>query len=113
MQYKQDIEYFVYIMSNKLVTILYVGSTNNLIKRDWQHRYKLVDNSFTQRYNINKLLYFEKYPTRKEAYEREKQIKGWKRDKKINLKRDKKINLIRNMNPRFQDLSEIWRKGRL
>ena len=105
MQYKQEKEYFVYIMSNKLVTILYTGLTDNLIRRDWQHRYKLIDNSFTQRYNTDKLLYFEKHPTRKEAYLREKQIKGWKRDKKINL--------ITNNNPEFQDLSEIWRKGRL
>jgi len=65
-------EYFVYIMSNKLVIVIYTGSTNNLLRRDWQHWYKLIDNSFTQKYNINKLLYFEKHQTRRQAYEREK-----------------------------------------
>lgn len=96
-------EYFTYIMSNKQVITLYVGSTNNLIRRVWKHKHKYFNNSFTKKYNINKLLYFEKHLTREDAYKREKEIKGWTREKKIDL--------IKTQNPSFKDLSQYWWKG--
>ena len=94
-------EYFVYIMSNKIVTVLYVGSTNNLIRRIWQHKHKLFDNSFTKKYNINKLLYFETQPNKQSAWQREKEIKSWNRNKKLEL--------IKKINPDLKDLSEVWK----
>lgn len=96
-------EYFVYLMSNRQVIVIYTGSTDNLIKRVWQHKHKLIDNAFTKKYNINKLLYFKKYLTRQSAHKREKEIKGWTREKKINL--------IKTQNPNFKDLSQYWWKG--
>lgn len=90
--------YYVYIMSNKSKT-LYVGMTNNLIKRVYEHKAKLVP-SFTSRYNITKLVYFETTPNVYAAIAREKQIKGWLREKKIAL--------INSMNPEWKDLSDEW-----
>ena len=78
-------------------TVLYTGVTNDLIKRTYQHKNKMVS-SFTSRYNINKLVYYEIYNDPDEAIKREKQIKGGSRQKKIDL--------IKKMNPTFKDLYE-------
>lgn len=86
---------FVYIMTNKISTVLYVGVTNNLIKRVYQHKNKLAA-GFTSKYNINKLVYYEVFEDINEAIKREKQIKGGSREKKIQL--------IKSKNPEFYDL---------
>ncbi len=87
--------YYVYIMTNKSRT-LYTGVTDDLARRVWEHRQKLVP-GFTQRYNITQLVYYEETSDIKSAIEREKQIKGWLRKKKVAL--------IESINPRWMDLS--------
>ena len=74
--------YCVYIATNKFNTVLYTGVTNNLLRRMYEHKKKLVS-GFTEKYNINKLVWFEVYEDIKEAINREKQIKGGSRNKKI------------------------------
>jgi len=91
-------EYYVYIMTNKSRT-LYTGVTNNLMRRVYEHKNKLVP-GFTSRYNIQFLVYYECTCSIHVAIEREKQIKG--------LLRAKKIALIDGMNPEWKDLSEEW-----
>ena len=73
--------YYIYIMTNRSGT-LYIGMTNNISKRVYQHKNKLID-GFTKKYNINRLLYFEETPDIFSAIIREKQIKGWVRSKKL------------------------------
>jgi len=87
--------YFVYILTNKTNTVLYAGTTSDLIKRVWEHKNKLVE-SFTHKYNINKLVYYEIFDSPEDAIKREKQIKAGSRQKKIDL--------IRKNNPSFRDL---------
>ena len=82
-------------MTNKLNTVLYIGVTDNLIKRVYQHKNKMID-GFTSKYNINKLVYYEIFEDIEEAIKREKQIKGGSREKKIKL--------IESMNPNWNDL---------
>jgi putative endonuclease len=91
-------EYYVYILSNQR-GVLYTGVTNDLVRRVYQHKNKLIE-GFTKRYNINQLVYFESYGDVKAAIEREKKIKG--------LLRYKKVDLIKTMNPRWDDLSAAW-----
>ena len=76
-------EYYVYIMTNKSRT-LYTGVTNDLMRRVYEHKNKTVK-GFTSKYNIRYLVYFETTPSVYSAMEREKQIKGWLRAKKIAL----------------------------
>ena len=85
-------------MSNKYNTVYYVGITNILDRRAVEHKWKLNKNSFTAKYNINKLLYFEEYDNPTDAIRREKQLKGWRRNKKIQL--------IKKINPDMEDLFE-------
>ena len=92
-------EYYVYIMTNKSRT-LYTGVTNDLMRRVYEHKNKLDPNSFTNKYNIRFLVYYESTPTVHVALAREKQIKGWLRAKKIAL--------IDSINPEWKDLSEEW-----
>ena len=89
--------YYVYIMTNKWNTTLYTGVTNNLAKRAWDHKQKLVK-GFTSKYNLNKLVYYEIFTNIEEAIAREKQIKGGSRKKKIEL--------IEKDNPEWRDLSD-------
>ena len=91
--------YYVYILTNKYNTVVYTGVTNNLERRLYEHRSHLVD-GFTKRYNLNKLVYFETTSDVDSAIEREKQIKGWKRDRKNAL--------IESVNPQWNDLSADW-----
>jgi putative endonuclease len=91
-------EYYVYIMTNKSRT-LYTGATNDLMRRVHEHKNKLVP-GFTSRYNIQFLVYYESTSSIHSALQREKQIKGWLRSKKIAL--------IDSMNSDWKDLSEEW-----
>lgn len=88
---------YVYILTNKLNTVLYVGVTQDLLKRVWQHREKLVE-GFTKKYNLNKLVYYEQYESILEAVAREKQMKGGSRAKKLEI--------IDKYNPTWEDLYE-------
>ena len=93
--------YYVYILSNWNNQVLYIGVTNNLERRLYEHKNKLIE-GFTKKYNLNKLVYFEETTDVKSALEREKQLKGWKREKK-NI-------LINSLNPDWNDLSSRWYK---
>lgn len=84
--------YFVYIITNYTNTVLYTGITNNLQKRVEAHKSGLVDFSFTKKYHIYKLVWFDEFNTPEEAILIEKRIKGWKREKKINLIKQKNLN---------------------
>jgi putative endonuclease len=91
-------QFYVYIMTNKSKT-LYVGVTNNLQRRVYEHKNKMI-RGFTSKYNITKVVFFEVFNDIESAIRREKQIKGWLRKKKIDL--------IESMNPEWNDLSEEW-----
>ncbi len=93
--------YYVYILCNWNHKVLYIGVTNNLERRVYEHKNKLIE-GFTSKYNVNKLVYFEDASDIKAAITREKQLKGWNREKKNNL--------IETMNPDWKDLSESWYK---
>jgi putative endonuclease len=90
--------YYVYIMTNKYDKVLYIGVTNSLVRRVFEHKNKLKPKSFTARYNLTKLIYFEDYEDIEQAIAREKQLKGWLRQKKIDL--------IKSKNPEFKDLTD-------
>jgi len=90
-------QYYVYIATNKINTVLYTGVTSDLIKRIFEHKNKLVY-GFTSKYNIYKLVYYEIYNDINEAIKREKQIKGGSRKKKLEL--------IETTNPELRDLYE-------
>ena len=87
---------YVYIMTNSSNAVLYVGVTSNLHARIAEHKDKIYPRSFTSRYNICKLVYYEGFYSIEEAIAREKQLKGGSRKKKIDL--------IKGMNPLFMDL---------
>jgi putative endonuclease len=87
--------YYVYILANQYHTVLYVGVTNNLERRVAEHKAGIHE-GFTKRYNVNKLVYFETSPSVTAAIEREKQLKGGSRAKKLAL--------INEQNPAWQDL---------
>ena len=90
----------VYILTNQRNTVLYTGVTGNLPKRLWEHRNRADPQSFTARYNVHKLVYYETGGDIRAAIAREKQIKNWKRAWKIAL--------IESTNPEWKDLSERW-----
>ncbi len=86
---------FVYIMMNKYNTTIYIGVTDELKERVYDHKIG-VGSFFTSKYKLNKLVWFDEYPSIEEAIIREKQLKKWKREWKIEL--------IKRMNPVFRDL---------
>ena len=88
--------YYVYIMTNKNRNVLYVGVTNDLIRRAYEHRNHLDPHSFTAWYNVTNLVYFEETSDVHAALAREKQIKSWSRMKKFLL--------VREQNPGLSDL---------
>ena len=90
--------YYVYILTNKYCTVLYTGVTNDLIRRIYEHKNHLDKDSFTSKYNVTKLVYFEETSDISAAIEREKQIKSWNRERKTSL--------IMSMNPNWRDLYE-------
>jgi putative endonuclease len=89
--------YFVYLLTNWNHEVMYVGVTNNLKRRLYEHKNKLVP-AFTEKYNLNKLVYFEQTGDVIAAIAREKEIKRWRREKKDRL--------VRTLNPGWSDLSE-------
>jgi len=89
----------VYIITNNHHTTLYVGVTSDLPGRVTKHKCKFYPNSFSARYNVHKLVYFERFSSIVEAIDREKQIKAGSRQKKIDL--------INSINPRWEDLFEL------
>ena len=86
-------------MTNYSETSLYIGVTSNLQKRVWEHKSKVVE-GFTEKYNVDKLVYYETTDSIESAIKREKQLKNWHREWKINL--------IKENNPDFRDLSLDW-----
>lgn len=88
--------YYVYLLTNWNNKVMYVGVTNNLIRRIYEHKNKLIK-GFTEKYNINKLVYFEETGDVRAAIEREKEIKRWRREKKDEL--------VLKINPEWRDLS--------
>ena len=89
--------YFVYILTNWNNKVMYVGVTNDLVRRMYEHRRGVVD-GFTKKYNVHKLVYYEVYGDIRMAIEREKEIKGWRREKKNFL--------VNKSNPDWRDLYE-------
>ena len=91
-------KYYVYVLTNSR-RILYVGVTSDLVKRVYQHKHKLVD-GFTKQYNVSWLAYYEETSDIEAAIAREKQIKAWRRSKKVEL--------VERQNPQWKDLSLGW-----
>jgi putative endonuclease len=91
--------FHVYILANR-TRRLYIGVTNNLVRRLFEHHHGL-NKGFTCRYNINRLVYWESTDDSRTAIAREKQLKGWRREKKVNL--------IESINPGWEDLSAGWK----
>jgi len=87
----------VYILTNKRNRTLYIGVTSNLLKRVWEHKTK-VTKGFTQKYGVDKLVWYERHETMGSAIQREKRMKFWKRDWKLKI--------IKEMNPDWRDLYE-------
>ena len=87
--------YYVYMMTNKYGNALYTGVTSDLIKRVWEHQNHLIKNSFTAKYHVTKLVYFEVTNDVRSAIEREKQIKSWNRARKNAL--------VESQNPTWED----------
>ncbi len=92
-------KYYVYILANKTNSVLYIGVTNDLRRRLYEHKNKLIE-GFTSKYNVNKLVYFEETSDVKAAIQREKNLKKWKRQWKNEL--------IEKLNPDYKDLSDEW-----
>ena len=88
--------YYVYLLSNTTNTTVYTGVTSDLLRRVYEHKNNLDPRSFTSRYHIHKLVYFEQTTDVRAAIEREKQIKSWNRDRKNQL--------VDAGNPRWEDL---------
>lgn len=84
---------YIYILSNKNNTVLYIGVTNELSRRVSEHKSGLIK-GFSKQYNLTKLIYLEEYPSIEEAIAREKQLKNWHREWKFNLIKEKNPNLI-------------------
>jgi putative endonuclease len=91
--------YFIYILTNKKFGTLYIGITRDLVRRIYEHKEKLLD-GFSKKYGLDKLVYYEIFDSVIDAISREKQLKNWKREWKIEL--------IKKMNPEWKDLySEV------
>ena len=89
-------EYYIYILANVTHTTLYIGFTNNLIRRVYEHKQHLDPGSFTAKYQVDRLVYFESTSDVYAAMEREKQLKGWNRARKNKL--------VESKNPHWVDL---------
>lgn len=92
--------YYVYILASNTNVTVYIGVTNDLIRRVYEHKNNLAPESFTSRYGVHKLVYFEQTTDVRAALEREKQLKGWQRSKKNAL--------INAMNPQWRDLYPMF-----
>ncbi len=91
--------YYVYLLTNWNDRVMCVGVTSNLERRLYEHKNKLVK-GFTEKYNVNKLVYYEETPGVNVALAREKEIKKWRREKKDSL--------VVTANPEWKDLSKDW-----
>jgi len=92
--------FYIYIMTNRPRShVLYTGVTGNLLRRVLEHKTKLLP-GFASRYNLKRLVYYESFTYPDAAIDREKEIKGWRRSKKIRL--------IESINPHWYDLAESW-----
>ena len=101
LEFKQGYHvYYVYIIINKTKSVLYIGLTNNLKRRLYEHQNKINPHSFSAKYNVQYLLYFEKFTWIQMAISRENEIKGWLRIKKIDL--------IKTMNPELNFLNHLF-----
>ena len=89
--------YFIYILASKRNGTLYIGVTNDLIRRIYEHKNDFIE-GFTKKYQVHRLVYYEQTESIETAINREKQLKKWRREWKINL--------IENMNPTWEDLYE-------
>lgn len=90
-------DYYVYLLTNQRLNVLYTGITNNLVRRVYEHKNKQVS-GFTKKYNVNRLVYYEIYSDVRDAVDKEKEIKG--------CSRTKKDNLVIQFNPAWNDLYE-------
>ena len=97
--YKTTHQYYLYIITNKTYGTLYIGVTNDLERRIFEHKYKLIE-GFTKRYGLEKLVYFETFQYVNDAIKREKNMKKWKRQWKIDLIEESNLN--------WKDLSKDW-----
>ncbi|MAG11763.1 MAG: GIY-YIG nuclease [Parcubacteria group bacterium] len=95
-------KYYVYIVASKRNGTLYIGVTNDVMRRAYEHREKMVQ-GFTAQYNVTRLVYFEKYDDIENAIKREKILKEWRRSWKIRL--------IEKMNPEWNDLYLFYQDG--
>ena len=93
----KDYNYYIYIISNWNNKVIYVGMTNDLERRIYEHKSKIFE-GFSKKYNLNKLVYYEYTNDVNAAIRREKEIKKWRREKKNKL--------IESMNPEWKDLAE-------
>lgn len=96
--------YWVYIMANRWNTTIYIGVTNDIRRRAMEHKLHLNKGSFTDQYNVEKLVWFEEFNYINEAIAREKQLKNWKREWKNTL--------VNKTNPAWADLSVEWEDAR-
>ena len=92
-------DYWVYILTSRDNKVIYIGVTNDLQRRVFEHKHKLLD-GFTAKYNVHRLVYMESTMSIEAAISREKQLKGWRREKKAAL--------VRTTNPEWRDLSDDW-----
>ena len=92
-------QYYIYILSNENKNVIYTGVTNDLVRRVYEHKEHLDKGSFTSRYNVENLVYYEVTSNVEAAIEREKQIKGWNRKRKNKL--------IESKNPNWDDLYQL------
>lgn len=88
--------YYVYILTNANKNLIYIGVTNNLIRRVYEHKHHLDKGSYIARYNIDQLVYFEETSDVEAAISREKQLKGWNRARKNRL--------VESKNPEWKDI---------
>lgn len=95
---KSDGHFYVYIIAS-WSRVLYIGSTNNLVRRMSEHKQKQIS-GFTAKYNVHRLVYYEEHVSDTDAFNRERQLKGWLRQKKIDL--------IEMDNPEWNDLCLEW-----
>ena len=92
-------EFYVYIVTNRRNGTLYLGCTNDIKRRIFEHKNKILK-GFTEKYNTNKLVYYQSFISKDEAFTKERQMKTWKRKWKVEL--------IEQNNPNWIDLSEDW-----
>jgi len=91
--------YYVYMMTNRSRVVLYTGVTNSLVRRLWFHA-NTSKQSFAKRYKVDRLVYYESFDDPRVAISREKEIKGWRREKKNDL--------VRTLNPKWEDLGRKY-----